>query len=176
MSGEGIGQRRRARARTHNRRLKPQSSERLYRDRRPQTVDVTKINGHSPPVPYTSAFSSVCNFSLISANSLAGSEPATIPAPAYSLALQPSISAERMPTINSLLPSVSIQPKGAVYSPRLNRSCCRINSQARCGGTPATAGVGCSLAKTSNGWTLCGLLRAALIGVCKCCTCKSRSS
>lgn len=91
---------------------------------------------------YVKALSRAWSFSWISASSLAGSEPATIPAPAYRVALFLSMRAERMPTMNSLLFWVSIHPKGAAYKPLSKFSYCPICWQASSLVSPATAGVG----------------------------------
>lgn len=69
--------------------------------------------GLRPPGSYaSSASSNALNFRSVSANSRSGSDPATIPPPAYRRARAASITAERMPTRNSPPPRWSIQPTG----------------------------------------------------------------
>ncbi len=87
-------------------------------------------------------------FDRISCHSSSGSDPATMPAPAY--AWRPTLdhTAERMPTAISAL-SWDTTPTGPAYQPRSNASCSRERASADSRGTPPTAGVGWSAARRS---------------------------
>src|SRR5690606_35947350 len=71
---------------------------------------VVRTAGHRAPPSTPSAASSVPNFALVSASSASGSDPATMPAPAYTRTACPAVSAQRIVTTHSPSPSASVQP------------------------------------------------------------------
>src|SRR5690606_854604 len=106
------GERRRARAGAHHDVLHPGSCEASEEQARPFGEQVLR----HPETP--SAPSSAASFQRVSTSSLSGSEPATIPQPAYRESVRSTSTPERNATTNSPSPRASKQPSGPAYQPR----------------------------------------------------------
>ena len=114
----------------------------LYRSKvTSRGADLTVQNGQLNPQP-ASAGSSAPSLISVSASSADGSEPRTMPQPAYSRAVGPRSRAHRSATQNSPSPVASVQPIAPAYQPRSRPSSAGISSSARVRGWPPTAGVG----------------------------------
>ena len=81
--------------------------------------------------PHRSASRNARNFRSVSSTSASGRLPATIPAPAYSVAWSPRSSAHRSAIAHSPSPLASIHPTGPAYDPRSNGSSSAISLQRR---------------------------------------------
>ena len=81
---------------------------------------------------------------------LAGSESATMPQPANSVARVRSTIPHRSATHSSPSPSAPSQPIGPAYQPRSKPSCSSISASATSRGSPPTAGVGCSRSASAS--------------------------
>ena len=109
--------------------------------RRELQAACTKAAVALPGAQASSANRMGANLATVSASSAAGSEPATMPHPANSLARRPSTCAHRSAMPHSPFPRASTQPTGPAYRPRSITSRSRISSMAVSAGVPHTAGV-----------------------------------
>ncbi len=109
------------------------------------------------------------SLAFASANSAAGSEPATIPQPAKSRIWCGSVSLscpQRRAIAHSPSPLASIQPTGPAYRSRSKCSNSAIRSRASSVGVPHTAAVGCKAAARASEAT--PLSATAVISVARC--------
>mmetsp|Transcript_59259 Transcript_59259/g.180723 ORF Transcript_59259/g.180723 Transcript_59259/m.180723 type:complete len:272 (-) Transcript_59259:1165-1980(-) len=97
-------------------------------------------------------------FRLISANSSAGLEPGTMPAPPYTCNSLPRLTRQERIATTSSEPCELRMPQGAAYNPRSQSSDSRMKSLAKSSGMPPTAGVG-DMCSQKNCVSASGLMR-----------------
>ena len=127
--------------------LRPRREQRRRRRTRRPSAQRNFID-----VPGSTASSTVDSLTLVSAASAAGSESATMPAPARSITAQPLASswALRIPIIHSPSPDAPAQPTGPAQYPRSPASAWPMKARASGRGVPPTAGVGCRRSRSSR--------------------------
>ena len=130
----------------------------------------TSVIDRPPPSP-PSAVVIVRSLSRDSSHSRPGSESATIPQPANSVASRPATRPQRSATISSPSPSAPSQPIGPAYQPRSKPSCSAMRSSATSRGAPPTAGVGWSWPPSDS--RPASSRSVPVIGVTRCWTCRS---